>query len=73
MNFMGEANVLIFPNLSSSNIAYKIISHMDGVEATGPILVGIDQPANILQRGASVKEIVNMCYFTANQNKLRYK
>ncbi len=55
-----EANVLIFPNLSAGNIAYKMIQEMDVGETIGPILLGMNKPVHILQLGSSVREIVNM-------------
>lgn len=54
------ANTLIFPNLDSGNIAYKLIQEMGGAEAIGPILLGMKKPVHILQLGSSVREIVNM-------------
>jgi malate dehydrogenase (oxaloacetate-decarboxylating)(NADP+) len=54
------ANVLIFPDLGSANIAYKLLMRIGGAEAIGPILVGLSKPVHVLQRGASVDEIVNM-------------
>jgi malate dehydrogenase (oxaloacetate-decarboxylating)(NADP+) len=56
----GTANVLIFPNLESGNIAYKLLSRIGGAELIGPILTGLSKPAHVLQRGAEVNEIVNM-------------
>jgi malate dehydrogenase (oxaloacetate-decarboxylating)(NADP+) len=54
------ANVLIFPNLSAGNIAYKLLDHLGGATAIGPILVGMRRPVHVLERGADVQEIVNM-------------
>jgi len=54
------ANVLIFPNLSAGNIAYKLLDHLGGATAIGPILVGMNRPVHVLERGAQVEEIVNM-------------
>jgi malate dehydrogenase (oxaloacetate-decarboxylating)(NADP+) len=54
------ANTLIFPNLDSGNIAYKLIQEMGGAEAIGPVLLGMKKPVHILQLGSSVREIVNM-------------
>ena len=55
-----QVNVLIFPNLESGNIAYKLMQEMVGFETIGPILIGLKKTIHILQLGASVKEIVNM-------------
>jgi malate dehydrogenase (oxaloacetate-decarboxylating)(NADP+) len=56
----GGANTLIFPNLSSGNIAYKLMQSLDAAEAIGPILLGLKKPVHILQLGSSVREIINM-------------
>lgn len=55
-----KVNCLIFPNLASGNIAYKIIQEMGEVELLGPILIGMKKPVHVLQLGSSVREIVNM-------------
>lgn len=54
------ANVLIFPNLSAGNIAYKLLNHLGGATAIGPILVGMNRPVHVLEQGAEVQDIVNM-------------
>jgi len=54
------ANVLIFPNLSAGNIAYKLLTQLGGATAIGPILVGMQHPVHVLEQGADVQEIVNM-------------
>ena len=56
----GKANVLIFPNLESGNIAYKLINRLGGADAIGPILIGVSKPIHVLQRNCEVNEIVNM-------------
>ncbi len=55
-----KVNTLIFPDLNSGNIAYKLMLEMGNVEATGPILLGINKSVHILQLESSVREIVNM-------------
>ncbi len=61
----GDANVLIFPNLSSANIAYKLLLKLGGAEAIGPILIGMNKPVNVIQTGADVLDVVNIATFTA--------
>lgn len=56
----GGANVLIFPDLDSGNIAYKLLSRIGGAHPIGPILLGMNQSVHVLQRGASVNEILEM-------------
>ncbi|HST12723.1 MAG TPA: phosphate acyltransferase, partial [Terriglobales bacterium] len=56
----GGANVLIFPDLNSANIAYKLLSKIGGGETLGPILMGMSKPVHLLSRGAEVEEIVNV-------------
>ena len=53
-------NVFIFPDLSAGNIAYKMLQSFGAVEAIGPLLVGLNKSAHVLQMGSSVREIVNM-------------
>ena len=59
-NFKGQANVLIFPDLNSGNICYKLLARLGGAEAIGPILMGMKKPVHVLQRGDDVSDIVNM-------------
>lgn len=54
------ANTLIFPDLASGNIAYKLLMELGGAEAIGPILMGMKRSVHVLQLGSSVREIVNM-------------
>ena len=56
----GPANVLVFPNLEAGNIGYKLLQRLGGAEAIGPMLVGMDKPVHVLQRGDEVKDIVNL-------------
>lgn len=55
-----KVNTLIFPNLASGNIAYKLMQEMGKFEAIGPILLGLKHPLHILQLGSSIREIVNL-------------
>jgi malate dehydrogenase (oxaloacetate-decarboxylating)(NADP+) len=60
----GDANILIFPDLQSCNIAYKLLIELGEAEALGPVLMGMSKPVHVLQQGASVSEIVNMAALT---------
>jgi malate dehydrogenase (oxaloacetate-decarboxylating)(NADP+) len=59
-HLQGPANVLIFPELQSANIAYKLIWRLADAEAIGPILLGLGKPVHVLQPGIEVSDIVNM-------------
>ncbi len=56
----GDANCLIFPDLQSGNICYKLLSKLGGADTVGPILMGMKKPVHVLQRGDDVADIVNM-------------
>lgn len=55
-----KPNIFIFPDLASGNISYKLLQSLGAAEAIGPILIGLDKAAHVLQMGASVREIVNI-------------
>jgi malate dehydrogenase (oxaloacetate-decarboxylating)(NADP+) len=55
-----KVNVLIFPNLESANITYKLLKQVEGAESIGPVILGFNKPVHIIQLGASVDEMVNM-------------
>ncbi|MCA9580431.1 MAG: NADP-dependent malic enzyme, partial [Myxococcales bacterium] len=61
----GTANVLIFPNLSAGNIAYKLLTVTEGVDVIGPLVLGMNRPVNVLQQGVSVSNIVHLAAITA--------
>ncbi|MDP3445470.1 MAG: phosphate acetyltransferase, partial [Ignavibacteria bacterium] len=65
----GGANVLIFPNLEAGNIAYKLMQRLTDATVIGPILIGMNKPVHVLQRGDTVRDIINMTAFAVVEAK----
>lgn len=66
----GPANVLIFPNLESGNVAYKLMRELGGVPAVGPLLLGMKRPVTVLERDCDVDNIVQMTVLTVVQAQM---
>lgn len=66
-----DVNTLIFPNLSSGNIAYNLIREIGSADSIGPVLLGMDKPVHVLQLGSSVRNIVNMTLIAVMDAQLK--
>lgn len=64
----GEANVFIYPDIQSGNIAYKITQHLGGYKALGPLIQGLNKPVNDLSRGCSEDDVHKTAIITAAQS-----
>lgn len=69
----GPANVLVFPTLSAANASYKLLSQLGAAEVIGPILLGMDRPVHVLQRGSSVLEVVHLIAIASVDARTRRK
>lgn len=69
----GEPNILIFPNLASSNIAYNLLQEVGEADAIGPILMGLNKPVHVLQLGSSVRAILNMVLIAVVDAQMKNK
>ena len=67
------ANTLIFPDLASGNIAYKLVMELGGAHGIGPILMGMKKPVHILQLGSSIREIVNIAAIAVIHSQMLIK
>jgi malate dehydrogenase (oxaloacetate-decarboxylating)(NADP+) len=65
------ANVLIFPDLTSGNVAYKLLDRLGGAKAVGPLLMGLKHPFNVLQRNTDMENVVNVIAITVAQAQNR--
>ncbi len=65
------ANVLVFPNLTAANASYKLLNRLGGAEVIGPILSGLSKTVHVLQRDASVTDVVNMTAIAAAEAQRR--
>ena len=61
----GEANILVFPNLTAANASYKLLDRLGGAEVVAPILTGLSKSVHVLQRDATVNDIVNLTAIAA--------
>jgi len=63
----GPANVLVFPELTSANVAYKLLDHFGGARAVGPLLTGLSKPFNVLPRNMAMENVINVIAITVVQ------
>ena len=68
-----KVNILIFPNLESANITYKLLKQVEGAESVGPVILGLSKAAHVVQLGSSVDEMVNMAALAAVDAQQREK
>jgi malate dehydrogenase (oxaloacetate-decarboxylating)(NADP+) len=67
----GRANVLIFPDLGSANIAYRLVNALAGAEAVGPILMGLDKPVHLMPPNSTVEQIAQLAAIAVVDAQIR--
>jgi malate dehydrogenase (oxaloacetate-decarboxylating)(NADP+) len=67
----GDANVLVFPDLAAGNIGYKLVQHLAGADAVGPLLLGMRLPVAVCYQASSVQNLVNLAAVVASQSVRR--
>ncbi len=72
-NLKGSANILVFPNLESSNISYKLLQQLGNVEVVGPFLLGVRRAANVLQKTTTEETIFNTTVLTALEAQIIFE
>ena len=66
----GAANILVFPNLESANIAHKLLDRLTDSKSLGPIVTGLNKPAYVLQMSSTADDVINMIYLAAHRARV---
>ncbi|MGD2069579.1 MAG: NADP-dependent malic enzyme [Gemmatimonadota bacterium] len=70
-NLKQPANVLVFPNLGAANTTYKLLDKLGGAEIIGPVLLGMDRPVHVLQRGSTTQDVLNLATIASVDAQVR--